>query len=72
MQIRCYKCNWNFTISRDEIAFVLDALEESNENHYDVRCSRCRHISKISLEQLRRIAPRPTTEQKEKEEEKKD
>jgi phage FluMu protein Com len=72
MQIRCYRCNWNFAISRDEIAFVLEALEESGESHYDVRCSRCRHITKLSLEQLRRYAPRSTVKEEEEEEEKQD
>ena len=75
MQIRCYSCNWNFAIKRDEIAFVLEALEESGGNHYDVPCPRCRKTNKISIEQMRRIAPRPPSEveieveAKEKEEE---
>ena len=62
MQIRCYSCNWNFAIKRDEIAFVLEALEESGGNHYDVPCPRCRKTNKISIEQMRRIAPRPPSE----------
>jgi phage FluMu protein Com len=62
MQIRCYSCNWNFAIKRDEIAFVLEALEESGGNHYDVPCPRCRKTNKISIEQMRRIVPRPPSE----------
>ncbi len=62
MQIRCYRCNWNFAIKRDEIAFVLKALEESGDNHYDVPCPRCRTTNKISIEQMRRAVPRPPAE----------
>ena len=58
MQIRCYRCNWSFSIKNEEIQFALEALEESGGNHYDVRCQRCRHINRVSLEQLRKVAPK--------------
>ncbi|OGO08198.1 MAG: hypothetical protein A2Z66_01700 [Chloroflexi bacterium RBG_13_66_10] len=58
MQLRCYRCGWSFAISQDELAFALQALEESQGNHYDARCPRCRHANPLSLEQLRRAAPR--------------
>jgi len=58
MQARCYRCGWSFTIKKDEISFALEALEESNGIHYDVRCPRCRHTNRISIEQLRKAAPR--------------
>ena len=58
MQTRCYRCGWSFTIKKDEISFALEALEESNGIHYDVRCPRCRHTNRISIEQLRKAAPR--------------
>jgi len=69
MQIRCYRCNWNFAIKNGEIAFVLEALEESGGNHYDVRCPRCRTINKISLEQMRWAAPRSEEEEEAEQEE---
>lgn len=59
MQLRCYRCGWSFAIKKDEIAFALEALEESKGNHYDVRCPRCRHMNRVSIEQLRKAAPRP-------------
>ena len=58
MQIRCYRCNWSFAIKKEEIQFALESLEESGGNHYDVRCQRCRHMKRISLEQLRKASPR--------------
>lgn len=58
MQIRCYRCSWSFALKKEEIAFAVEALEESGGVHYDVRCQRCRHTNKISLEQLKKFAPR--------------
>lgn len=62
MQTRCYRCNWSFSIKKEEILFALEALEESGGNHYDVRCQRCRHMNRISLEQLQKAAPMPEDE----------
>ena len=63
MQLRCYRCGWSFAIKRDEIAFALEALEESDGSHHDVRCPRCRHKNRISIEQLRRAMPRREEEE---------
>jgi hypothetical protein len=59
MQLRCYRCGWSFALKPEEIRFALEALEASGGKHYDARCPRCRQANKISLEQLRRGAPRP-------------
>lgn len=63
MQMRCYRCNWSFAIKKDEIEFVIQALEESGDVHYDVRCTRCRHVNKVSIDQLRRGLPRTQEEE---------
>jgi phage FluMu protein Com len=62
MQLRCYRCGWSFGIKKEEITFAIEALEESGGVHYDIRCPRCRHANKISLEQLKRAAPRSEEE----------
>jgi hypothetical protein len=62
MQIRCYRCSWSFALKREEAAFALEAVQEEGGNHYDVRCPRCRHSNRVSLEQLQRAAPKPTPE----------
>jgi phage FluMu protein Com len=69
MQMRCYRCGWSFAIKREEIAFAVESLEESGGNHYDARCPRCRHSNRISLEQLRRVAPPASEEEPAAEEE---
>jgi len=58
MQTRCYRCGRSFHIKKEEIAFALEALEESEGSHYDVRCPGCRHTNRISVDQLRKAAPR--------------
>lgn len=58
MQLRCYRCGWSFAIGKEEAAFALEAIEEAGGNHYDVRCPKCRHSNRVSLEQLRRIVPK--------------
>lgn len=63
MQTRCYRCGWSFAIKQEEITAALHNLEAEGGVHYDVRCPRCRHINKLSIEQLRRAAPRPAAEQ---------
>jgi hypothetical protein len=68
MQIRCFRCNWSYAIKKEEIAFALEALEESDGTHYDARCPRCRRNTPISLEQLRRVAPRDVIVEQGKEE----
>ncbi|MGB2895629.1 MAG: hypothetical protein WBB65_05630 [Anaerolineales bacterium] len=58
MQTRCYRCGRSFHIKKEEIAFALEALEESEGAHYDVRCPSCRHTNRISIDQLRKAAPK--------------
>jgi phage FluMu protein Com len=65
MQLRCFRCGWSFGIKKEEIIFAIEALEESGGVHYDIRCPRCRHTNKISLEQLKRGAPRVEEEEEE-------
>jgi hypothetical protein len=62
MQTRCYRCGWSYAIKQDEIMAALQQLEAEGGVHYDVRCPRCRHVNKLSIEQLRRAAPRPAAQ----------
>lgn len=59
MQTRCYRCGCSFALRREEMQFALQSLEQSGGNHYDAHCPRCKHANRISIEQLRRAAPRP-------------
>lgn len=58
MQLRCYRCGWSFSIKKEEISFALQALQEGEGTHYDVRCPRCRHMNRVSLQQLQKFAPK--------------
>lgn len=63
MQLRCYRCSWSFALKKPEIEFAIEALEESEDQHYDVACPRCRHKNRVSLEQLKKAAPASTTDE---------
>jgi phage FluMu protein Com len=66
MQLRCYRCGWSFAIGKEEAAFAHEAIVEAGGSHYDVRCPKCRHSNRVSLEQLQRIAPlQPAAEEPE-------
>jgi phage FluMu protein Com len=67
MQLRCYRCSWSFAIGKDELEFALKSVKDAGGNHYDVRCPRCRHANRLSLEQLERAAPRTPTQGPEEE-----
>lgn len=58
MQMRCYRCGMSFAVKKEEVAFALAALEEEGGNHYDAHCPRCRTANSVSIEQLRKAAPR--------------
>jgi hypothetical protein len=59
MQLRCYRCGWSFSLSREQVAFALEAARAKGGEHYDVRCTRCRTVNKVPLKQLEKEAPRP-------------
>lgn len=63
MQIRCYRCGWSFALKKEEIEFAREALEASEGQHYDAPCPRCRHKNRVSLEQLKKVAPAPVQDE---------
>jgi DNA-directed RNA polymerase subunit RPC12/RpoP len=63
MQIRCYRCGWSFALKKQEVQFALEALQETDGQHYDVPCPRCRHKNRVSLEQLKKAIPQATPDE---------
>lgn len=57
MQIRCQRCGWNFTLSRDAIGLAVAELEQSHSEFYQFDCPKCRHVVKVQAEALRRRLP---------------
>lgn len=62
MQLRCYRCSWSFSLKKEEIEFAVEALDASDGQHYDVSCPRCRHKNRVSIEQLKKVAPPSTSD----------
>ena len=65
MQVRCQRCGYTFTLTREAVAAALEEIEQTNARHYAVDCPKCRHQTKVSARNVQRfrsaIAP-PTEE----------
>ena len=59
MQLRCYRCGWSFSLSREQVDFALETTRAKGGQHYDVHCTRCRTVNKVPVKQLEKAAPRP-------------
>jgi hypothetical protein len=57
MQLRCYRCGWSFSLSREQVEFALESTRSKGGDHFDVRCTRCRTVNKVPLKQLEKSVP---------------
>jgi len=57
MQVRCQRCGWMFTFSRDTIGLALAEAQAKNEQYHAINCPQCRHVIKLQLKELRRRLP---------------
>ena len=57
MQVRCQRCSWVFTMSRDSIGIAVAEAEQSHVEYYQALCPKCRHVIKIQVKELRRRLP---------------
>ncbi len=55
MNTRCYKCGWNFALSREVVEGAVAAAPD--EKFYVSYCPRCRQANKIPMQQLKRTLP---------------
>ena len=62
MQVRCHKCGWNFTLSRDAIANIMEEVNETKAKHYTMECPKCRQAIKVQTRMLKRYYRPPTAE----------
>jgi hypothetical protein len=61
MQLRCYRCGWSFSLSREQVEFALESTKAKGGQHYDVHCTRCRTVNKVPLKRLEMSAPPPAS-----------
>jgi phage FluMu protein Com len=62
MQVRCTKCGWSFTLSRDAIANIMEEVNETNATHYTIDCPKCRQGIKVQTRMLKRYyRPQPAS-----------
>jgi Zn finger protein HypA/HybF involved in hydrogenase expression len=62
LQVRCQKCGWNYTLSRDAINTIMEEIKESKPTHYMVDCPKCRHAIKVQTRRLARFYRPPAPE----------
>jgi hypothetical protein len=57
MQVRCQRCGWTFTLSRDAIGLAVAEAQAAGADYYQEDCPKCRHVVKIQVKELRRRLP---------------
>jgi len=57
-EIRCGRCGHMFTLGRDLVDSLLQEVEEKEQNHTNVECSKCRRTIKVPRKKLERMRPR--------------
>jgi ssDNA-binding Zn-finger/Zn-ribbon topoisomerase 1 len=63
MQVRCQKCGWSFTLSRDAIETIVNEVQESKATHYTIDCPKCRQGIKVQTRRIKRFyRPQATPE----------
>ncbi len=58
MQVRCQRCGYMFTLSREAVAAALEEAERTQAKHYNVNCPKCRHQIKVPIKDMQRFRPR--------------
>jgi len=57
MQIRCQRCGYMFTLSREAVTAALGELEQTKAKHYNVDCPKCRRQIKVPAKEIQRFRP---------------
>ncbi len=57
MQVRCQRCRFMFTLSREALAAALEEIEKTSAKHYNVECPKCRRQIKVPVREIRRFQP---------------
>ena len=57
MQVRCQRCNYSFTLSRQAVTAALEEISKTSSKHYNVECPKCRRQIKIQSREILRLKP---------------
>ena len=58
MQVRCQRCGYKFTLSRQAVTAALEELEQTPARHYNLDCPKCRRQIKVPAKEIQRFQPR--------------
>ena len=62
LQIRCHRCSWNFTLSQDALATIMEQVEATQAKHHMIDCPKCRHGIKVQTRRLKRAYHPPAAQ----------
>ena len=54
MQVRCQRCGYKFTLSRQAVATAAEEIEQTQAKHYNVECPKCRRQIKVPARDVQR------------------
>jgi len=57
MQVRCQRCGYMLTLSREAVAAALEEVKQTQAKHYNVDCPKCRRQIKVPVKDIRRSSP---------------
>ena len=57
MQVRCQRCGYTFTLSRQATTAALKEIEQTPAKHYNVDCPKCRRQVKVPVRDIQRLRP---------------
>lgn len=58
MQVRCQRCGYMFTLSRQAVTAALEEAEQTQTKHYNVDCPKCRRQIKVPVKDMQRLQSR--------------
>lgn len=62
MQVRCQRCGYMYTMSRDALTTALEEIKQTRAKHYNVECPKCRRQIKVPVRSLKRFLPQQEEE----------
>ena len=57
MQIRCTYCRMTFSVSRDEMLYALEKIEEGHLKFFNFHCPSCRRANRVEAKKLEKALP---------------
>ncbi len=57
MQVRCTYCRMTFSLSREDILYALNKIEQDNLKFFNFACPSCRRANRVNASRLQKALP---------------